>query len=206
MKGLLLKDLICLKGTGKIYAVMAILFAALGLLGMGSEMRWMPMGLILMLGGLLPFTSAILDEQARWDRFALTLPLGRRMLAFSKYLLGGVILLTGVAVDFLLGLTMSIPAGELLVGIWALVVVSLFLLVLIVPLILRFGAEKGRLLLMCVSALIAGFFVAISGHFGVAELHENSLLRLLAFATLGVAALLPLSMWLSVRVYEKREF
>lgn len=108
MNGLLRKELLLLKSSGKTY-IFLILFYAVFSLFSNSTMFSTLATLILL---LLPLTSFSLDELARWDKFAAALPGGRRAVVKSKYqllfltLAGALILsvLVGVLVYFLAGI------------------------------------------------------------------------------------------------------
>jgi len=210
MKGLLIKDLICLKGTIKIYIAMILVFMVLGLViasgDGGEEGIWTVLGMISILAAILPFTSAILDEQAHWDKRALTLPLRRSTVVYSKYLLGGILILGAAVANLCIGLAAGTELRELLPGIWALVLFSLLMLSLIIPLLLRFGAEKGRFLMIFIAALLSGLFVTVGSRIGIPGISQASLMRMLLLGSLAVAAIVLISVSISLRVYEKKEF
>lgn len=99
MNGLLRKELLLLKSSGKTY-IFLILFYAVFSLFSNSTMFSALATLILV---LLPLTSFSLDELARWDKFAAALPGGRRAVVKSKYQFLFLTLAGALVLSFLVG-------------------------------------------------------------------------------------------------------
>ena len=81
MRGLLIKDLLILKSGWKAYGFLAVIFAAVSFMGNVTYFSSMMVMFCLM----LPLSSFTADEMARWDRFAATLPHGKKAMVRSKY-------------------------------------------------------------------------------------------------------------------------
>lgn len=104
MKGLILKDLLNLKAQYKVFVVMILFFVVFALMGDSHD----TLGVILtMITIMLPITALAYDERSQWDKYALTMPVSRRDLVLSKYLLGlllaGASLIVNIAFQILSG-------------------------------------------------------------------------------------------------------
>ena len=78
MKGLLLKDILNLKNQqGKILVFLIPLYFLLALQMKSSSFF---AGLWVMLGATLPISSIAYDEKAKWEKYALTMPITRKEL------------------------------------------------------------------------------------------------------------------------------
>ena len=84
MKGLLMKDLLNLKQTIRVWALLLALFIVIGF-AQQSPIYVGSMLTVMLL--LLPVNALAYDENCKWDAYALTMPVMRRDLALSKYLL-----------------------------------------------------------------------------------------------------------------------
>ena len=84
MKGLLMKDLLNLKQTIRVWALLLALFIVIGF-AQQSPVYISSMLTVMVL--LLPVNALAYDENCKWDAYALTMPVTRRDLALSKYLL-----------------------------------------------------------------------------------------------------------------------
>ena len=203
MRGLILKDLINLKSTAKfvfaLTAFFAVFIIATGEMGSYS-------GMIMIFGAMLPITALSLDERAKWDRYALTMPVKRSTVVIAKYLLGLILLAMALVIDILLSLLARVPLNmEFLMEMGALLLIGCVFLSITMPLMLWLGAEKGRIAMILMTALIAGGSFALYGA-GIASLQDVSFEQALFYAPLAVAALFVLSMLISIAIYRKKEF
>lgn len=109
---------------------------------------------------MLPYTAISYDERSHWGQLAAMMPYSLRDLVLSKYVLGWLCMAGAVA------LSTAVQAAAVLAGRegpdLALLLTSLLAgvvaLDITLPMIFRFGAEKGRLMLM-----VAIFGAAILG-------------------------------------------
>ncbi len=201
MKGLLIKDLINLKSTARLFltflGVFVILILTTGELGSYSLS-------IVILSAMLPFTTVALDERAKWDRTALCAPVKRSTLVLSKYVLGLLLLLVALFAGFLLGLLGGEKPSALYDQLFLLGISSVLILCIMLPLMFRFGAEKGRIAVMLImAALFAASFafnldIVLPGR---AQLMDYALILLAS----AIAAFALSALW-SIRIYSKKEF
>ncbi len=215
MNGLLYKDLLNLTPTLKYLVFMALIFCVV-FIPLGNEL---PVYIILiMFGALLPTTAISFDTAARWDKYAVSLPVTRREIVAARYqLMVGGICVAGIISLIIAVAMMILMPGE---GIFLPYFSPLMLMVLFVacglllgsialPLTLKFGVEKMRYIIMVVAltpvVVIFGmsFFADLSGITPT----DPVLMPVIIGVLLAVTALFVyVSFWLSVRIYAKKEF
>lgn len=204
MKGLIIKDFINLRGQIKIVASILIIYTVVCMWTTAPAQRG---DLITMLMSLfcvmLPIASFAYDEIVHWDRYALAMSLSRWDLVLSKYIVSWVV----IAVFLLLSCVVQAFGGND----WGVIVATLCLqggmalwfIAIILPLLFRFGAEKGRMMLVLVFALVFFFLFFWEKVVGLpAQVSIQSLIWILpASAILGEG----LSVWCSFRIYQRKE-
>lgn len=215
MNGLLYKDLLNLTPTLKYVAFMALIFCVV-FIPLGNEL---PVYIILiMFGALLPTTAISFDTAARWDKYAVSLPVTRREIVVARYqLMVGGICVAGIISLIIAVAMMILMPGE---GIFLPYFSPLMLMVLFVacglllgsialPLTLKFGVEKMRYIIMVIAltpvVVIFGmsFFADLSGITPT----DPVLMPVIIGVLLAVTALFVyVSFRLSVRIYAKKEF
>lgn len=200
MKGLLLKDLLNLKQMARVWSLLLAVFIVIGFAQRSPAYVG---GMLMMLTLLLPMNALAYDENAKWDRYALTMPFSRRDLVMSKYLLAVLGAAATSAITLLCGLVMGFSAAEALWMTGLFLALGIGLSAVILPVLFRFGVQKGRMLMlllvllpMALAALLPDLSASLGGLSGV------SLLWLLPLAAAALAA----SCWISARIYEGKEF
>ena len=84
MIGLVLKDILVMRKTIRTYAMFLLFYLVMTVLNLFTiSFTTAILQLIVM---LLPMSAFSFDEAAKWDRYALTFPLGRRALVSGRYL------------------------------------------------------------------------------------------------------------------------
>ena len=205
MIGLLRKDLFVADKSGRLLLVLALVFSMVPSLGaFGSTYA-------MMMAVMMPLNSIAYDERCKWDRYAAMLPYRTGQLVWSKYLLsylytllGGGIIILGA---FLRGVTTGAAdwkeTGEMCV---MLVIVMLFITALSLPILYRFGSEKGRLAMILCMGVGVGAAMGLMGIFGeLPKLPELSLPVVIALAAALAAGATYASFRLSVHFYRKRQ-
>ena len=84
MKGLLLKDLYVLKDSLKVYLIIFLLYGYMGIVEGEIGLMY---AMVFITSVVLPITSVSYDERCGWDRLANTMPVSRKQIVYSKYLL-----------------------------------------------------------------------------------------------------------------------
>ncbi len=217
MKGLLIKD-IRLLATQKRF-LGTLLFLMLFIYITAGAGNLMVGGYMMVMCSMLALTTVSYDEADNGYAFLMTLPVMRKTYVREKYLLG--VLANGAGV-ILCGTYMAVSAlfkrepidfATALAVMAVMLLMSLFLLAVKLPLQLKFGNEKGRIVNM---AVLVMFFVFIGVLAGIAQdsqlkmvlagfIHNFGLL-LAIIGVISYPALLCLSYFLSAQIMEKKEF
>ena len=147
MKGLLIKDMINIGTQKRIIFVLLFLIAASTLFP-GVSIGFM-FGILSMISITLMLTSFSLDEQSNWDKYALTTGVSRNDLVLAKYIVALGLILINFIITLVLGLTMvhyGFDISLLMAGMLA--SATLLLFSIIIPLLYKFGVQKGKLIFL----------------------------------------------------------
>ena len=163
MKGLLIKDLLLLKNQQRFFLLIFFMSAGMLLVGVNSAFV---INYVTLIFTMFTLSSISYDEYDNGYAFLFTLPITRNQYAAEKYVFGFVtggsacIIVTVIAViiNFVRG-----GAGtlELLITALLYLFMSLLFMAVVVPVQLKFGTEKGRIVLIFIIGIIfaAGFIV-----------------------------------------------
>ncbi len=216
MMGLVYKDLMAMKKQLLMYLGFYVFYGCL--VSAGAFDLSILGGLTAMFGTLVTVSSMAYDEQAKWDKFAAATPVGRKGIVAGKYLLPLVVIpvstvLTG-AVEAVLCLTGRSQEDLTVALVTTLIcaVVTVFLNAFLLPLLIKFGTEKARVLFLLLFALFFGGAMLMAS---MAK-DNGSLAAALSFATrmgplapvllvVAVAAAYALSYFISIGIMEKKE-
>ena len=153
MKSVVLKDLYNMRGNGK-SVLISFLILAVAMASTGVGVLYS--GAILC-SSLIVSTFAY-DDRCDWAKYAVVMPISRNELVAGKYAMLTLLVVGGMAVSFLASLASNAITGqiplnqsglqELLISTLAALVFALVYGSIAIPLILRFGAEQGRVLLL----------------------------------------------------------
>lgn len=203
MKGLIIKDLINLKKQAKVFGFLMAFYVFLAI---AMENAAMFGGIITILFAILPITALSYDERARWDKYALTMPISRQDLVIGKYLLGGIFMGLAFLIYLMFGLItrMETPFNVLLISA-ALMGVGLVFLAILLPILFKWGVEKGRFLMIAVLAVPTAAIV-VTSKLGITPPSERMLHTVAFLSPFIVLIILAGSIFLSVRVYMNKEF
>ena len=215
MTGLIYKDFLALKGHLSTYVVFFVIYGGLCIAGVFSPS--VLAGMVVLISIITPMTTVTSDDISRWNRFAVASPACRRGVVAGKYLFTLLmVLLSAVVVAVLLGL-LSLsgesgeePLPEMLLATLACGGIALLMNGVTLPLLLKFGAEKARLVSMALFLLVFGSVallgLAMDNGFVLPALPAwlaAALPGLLAIVSVGGFAL---SYCISQAVYAKKEF
>jgi len=216
MTGLVLKDLLILRKTLKSYAIMLAFYLAM------AAMRLFDLSFVTSIINIiimiLPLSAFAYDEQAKWDRYALSLPLGRRAVVGARYLFVAILLLFvavfGLLFCVLLSAMASQDLAESIATLFASTAMGLFIADITLPLSYKLGPERARPYFYAVTFLPLVLFF---GAYKLGFLDNVDLSWIDALPTvraLGLFALLPLaalaglaiSYFISCRIVDRKEF
>ena len=158
MKGLLYKDWKMLLKQGRMYLLIMLVFSIVP--------QFTRMGFAMAYAAILPYSIIAYDEQSKWPRLAIMMPYTDGQLVLSKYVLSWFGMLFVMVVSaisrtadyFIHGQTVLIQEyQEVLIFTAA---SSLFSTV-VLPLVFRFGVERGRL--MFIPVIVGGVIAVVVG-------------------------------------------
>lgn len=206
MIGLIKKDFYTIKGNLKTLGIVLVVFAALAYFGEIDLSMMAPF-----LAVALFISTFNYDEFNHFDIYGITLPKGRRDIVKAKYISGLIMTLISIVFSLMIGFIVSLNTNEKvdLETMYACLISTLIVVALIVPLIFKFGAEKGRIaIFVLVYGIIFSIFAFVKYNIfkisvGVLEfLNDNW--KILFTSTAMI--LLVGSYFLSKRFYKKREY
>jgi len=209
MYGLIKKDLMMIKQNFKILMLVFLVFLGMSIMN-ESDMTF-----------ILPFMAVMVsistfsyDNYNKWDAYAVTLPNGRKNVVRAKYISTLIFVFLSFIISMLslfvmnkcginidLGLSISELIG-CLIGI-------LFIMIVMFPIMYKFGVEKGRIALFIISFGITGLAVLLSQNIqinipsNVIDFFKNYYKVLIPIIT---CLFLFLSYKFSERFYAKKEF
>ena len=211
MTGLVLKDILVLRKSLKTYLLFLIFYFVMALLGLFSISFIAAFVQIIVM--LLPMSSFAYDDLAKWDRYAMTLPLGRRAVVRAKYLFVLLMVLASAAFALLSCAALSITAAEpvaenLAAGVGALSV-GLLAVDLTLPLNYKLGPERARPFLYAI-IFIPVILIVLAARAGLLDgldqISPAMVLPLLGLIPLLILLGLPISYLVSCRIVEQKEF
>lgn len=211
MTGLVLKDILVLRKALKTYLLFLIFYLIMALLDLFSIAFITAFVQIIVM--ILPMSSFAYDDLAKWDRYAMTLPLGRRAVVRAKYLFVILMILGAAAFALLSSAALSITAAEpvaenLAAGVGALSV-GLLAVDLTLPLNYKLGPERARPFLYAI-IFIPVILIVLAARAGLLDgldqISPAMVLPLLGLIPLLILLGLPISYLVSCRIVEQKEF
>lgn len=210
------KDLYTLGKSARSLVIFLLIYSAV-LLIMGN-LSLLP-SVATVICAMLPLSSFSYDDFAKWNNYALTMPVSRNLLALSKYILLLAVVFASSVLSILFWVLSHIPIGgtadvisltELLASWEAAAVTILLAHSLTFPLVIRHGTERGRTvfftLCLCAALLIVlGEKYLDTGIAASIDL-ESALKTFLTVAPFIAALILFLSYRVSAAILEKKEF
>lgn len=211
MKGLIVKELTTMKKSGIMLILAAIVLPFVSKGSITDIMLFL--SLMLSIFEISYITS---DEMSKWTVFSLALPFSRRDIVTSKYMVIAGITLVCAAVNLSVsGVMSAMGNGSLTSGLNSVcltVVIGLIYPALALPIIYKFSAVKGRIILALVSGVGAGFAgslmtisMAASSVIGSSFIESISMNTTLLIGAAAAVIIFAASWLLSVKIYEKRE-
>lgn len=218
IKGLITKDILQLKSYKRTLIIFIIIFTLTSISGEGGIGNIL--AIMLTLGfGMFSMASFNYDETNKADRYILTLPLTKKEVVLSKYILvicstviGSII---GMILSYIITFTITkqMPNIEEIISVGLGGILGIGLVEGIqIPCVYKWGAEKGRIQMVIVTAivgLLAGGIIFIGEKANI-QLPANNILNILnTFLPLIFIGLTIIIYYVSYRVaykiYDKKE-
>jgi hypothetical protein len=206
MIGLLIKDFLVLK---KYICTLFILVAIYVVFSFTSGNMSFLNGMVSVVFAMIVITTFSYDDLAKWDKYALSMPITRKEMVLSKYLIAFIFMITGSVVSILSTVIFTLIKGSDfdIVLFLPIIIISegavLFNSILI-PLIYKFGVEKSRIMIFIVLA-IPTVIVIILGKMNITMPSEETLIKFFYFSPLVVILFLCLSIFISTEIYKNKE-
>jgi len=207
MKGLIIKDLFALRKQGKMILMIAVFYTIFSVFTKNISMLG---AMIALLCTMMPITTMSFDEYCKWDRYALAMPVSGKTIVLSKYVLGllltlaGLVVISAASIGIVI-ITGEMPVSDALFTCFCIGVISLALQSVLLPILFKFGVEKGRFLLLPVFLIPAAVIFLLS-KLGF-TLPDAQTLKMLAYLSpAAVVPLIILSVFISIGIYSKKEF
>ena len=204
MRGLIRKDLYMIWNYGRTLLLLSALFLVFGALS--EERNYFFLVYPVLFAGVLPVTLISYEERDGWNCLCDTMPISRKTVVNERFLMTLLCFLTLYVLTLAVQAAVLLPKGrgaELRQLACALPGVGLVAPAVMIPVTLRWGVEKGR--------IVYYFFIGVVVALGVigAELLSGKNEEIVG-AGMGAAlavsvAVFVLSWLLSMRIYEKRE-
>ena len=195
MTGLIWKDILVMRKVLKSYLLLMVIYAVLAYLDFFDYSFIITFVQVAL--SVLPISAFAYDEQSKWDRYAMSLPLGRSRVVGARYLF--VLLLSlftvafGLAGTALLYLVHEADPLEMFITLMVSSTIGLLIPTILLPLSYKLGAERARPWLYAIVfvPVVAVILLAKAGVLDMSLLKGMDLLAPTALA--GGAALLPLA-------------
>ena len=214
MIGLVWKDILVMRKTLRAYVLFLAFYFILGVMG-AFEISFVTAMLQVMLL-MLPISAFAYDEQAKWNRYVMTFPLGRKAVVGARYLFCLFTALFAAASGLLVCVfTSLVGRGQLLENLATVLAslgVGLFIVDIMLPLCYKLGPERARPYLYAVVffPVIALFLASKMGfQMNLAfldRLPPLSALSLFALIPLAALAGMALSWLISCRIVADKEY
>ena len=208
MLGLVYKDLMVMRRTLLLYGAMGIVY---GIIAIYGDQYGMVFALMMIVSAMVPVSAISYDERSKWDKIVNTMPLSRKEIVLSKYVLA--ILLTAISSVIIFAFYMLVPEmplEEKAVTTAVMAMMAMLYQAALMPVMFKFGSEKGRTMMLAILFVPAVLIFAIGEmniidvNAAISFLERNE--AMIPYLMAGfVLAIYSLSMALSVKIYEKKD-
>lgn len=161
MLGLLRKDLFNLSSQLKIYLFFPLMAIGMCIWQKDFAFTQVMISIVIL---FIPLSAFAYDEMSDFYTYAMTLPITKKQIVSSKYILSILLAIAVILIASLIGVVISLLPLDLHIENWeeflaTIILVSLVMNLLncvMLPLMFRFGTEKARVLLMILFFAIGG--------------------------------------------------
>lgn len=210
MLGLIKKDFLLIKANLKSMAIIFIVYLILAFQGTFDVTFIIPL-----IGIMLFISTFSYDDFNNWNSYAVTLPDGRKNVVRAKYIASIILTIILAAVALVIGIgisytkTNSINLNEIISSLMGTMLSSVIIISLLYPIVFKFGATNGRIILFAVVFGIAGIGAFIAQFVDMTFI-INMINRLDSYALVAIpiisVILLGISYLISNKIYQNKEF
>ena len=211
MRGMLLKQFLYLKRHGKTLPLIIIMIALIALPLSASSSVSTACSIIAMVAAMLTifvmFNNRGIDEQAKWDTYARSLPVSPYVTVGSQYIITAIFALAGMAAQFIVftvsGTGINKLAAVVIVFTGA---IPLAICDIALPFCYWLGCRKASyiFLLFCLTPVVASFLQA-HGINPTLNVSNQQTPLLLGLSVLIVFAVTLVSLFISCKIYTGKE-
>ena len=210
MLGLIKKDFLIIKANLKSMVITFIVYLMLEFQGTFDVTFIIPI-----IGIMLFISTFSYDDFNNWNSYAVTLPDGRRNVVRAKYIasiiltvvLGIIALAIGIGISYIK--TNAINLNEIISSLMGTALSSITIISLLYPIVFKFGATNGKIILFAVVFGIGGIVALVSNFIDMTSVINmiNGLdnYSLIAIPIISVI-LLGISYLISNKIYQNKEF
>ena len=210
MLGLIKKDFLLIKANLKSMVIIFIVYLILAFQGTFDVTFIVPL-----IGIMLFISTFSYDDFNNWNSYAVTLPNGRKNVVRAKYIasiiltviLGVIALAIGVGISHTK--TNSINLDEIISSLMGTMLSSVIIISLLYPIVFKFGATNGRIILFAVVFGIAGIGALIAQFVDTTPI-INMINRLDSYSLIAIpiisVILIGISYLISNKIYQNKEF
>ncbi|SFR72983.1 ABC-2 transporter permease [Anaeromicropila populeti] len=200
MSGLLLKDIYNLRRYLKSIIIILVFYLVYSISIKNINFF---LGMTFVLMSMIPLSAIGYDERAKWDKYALTMPVSRTDMVTSKYLLalgiGGLCMIANVMLSIII---QKSSLMEAILASGAMLFLSLLYDCILLPVVFKLGVEKGRYVMFAVLLIPA---IGVMYLKKLPKPDQSVIETGMKAAPFIIVVLFILSMMLSVHIYKSKE-
>ena len=211
MTGLLIKDMYIMRQSIKSMLFILVVWSIAFLGGKKTGMFLIPM--FIMIAGMNVLNLFSYDRQTKWETYALTMPIPRWKMVLEKYLYSVCIaaffgIIAVAAATAIKGMVMGPEfLFELLINWLTGVALAFFYNSISIPLTYWLGVEKARMIPSVLIGVAVFLIVALASAYGDdIAVSDSTVTAVIIAGALGTVVMMVLSYFISVSVYNKKEF
>ena len=210
MLGLIKKDFLLIKANLKSMVIIFIVYLILAFQGTFDVTFIIPL-----IGIMLFISTFSYDDFNNWNSYAVTLPNGRKNVVRAKYIVSIILtvvlgigaLAIGIGISYTK--TNSINLDEIISSLMGTMLSSVIIISLLYPIVFKFGATNGRIILFVVVFGAAGIGALIAQFVDMTSI-INMINRLDSYSLIAIpiisVILIGISYLISNKIYQNKEF
>lgn len=210
MLGLIKKDFLLIKANLKSMIIIFVIYIMLAFQGTFDVTFIIPL-----IGIMLFISTFSYDDFNNWNSYAVTLPNGRKNVVRAKYIASIILTIILAIVSLTIGIgisytkTNSINLDEIISSLMGTMLSSIIIISLLYPIVFKFGATNGRIILFAVVFGIAGIGALIAQFVDTTPI-INMINRLDSYSLIAIpiisVILIGISYLISNKIYQNKEF
>lgn len=163
MKSLILKDLYNIGHNAKSMLLILLVFAIGLIMASGVESYIISSGVLC---SMMIVTTFTFDDHCKWSKYALVMPICKKDIVKAKFIVLIIFCIAGICVGTIFGVAGGVAMNKMALSMEGIVtmlfmgfvglIVSVIFGSMSIPLVFKYGAEKGRMLLLISFAVPLG--------------------------------------------------